>query len=75
MVFLFIRMCAIGSIETGSSTAHAYKLQNAIKINGFLHALYLECRLKKWRFGKVDIFENEDIVELRTRKWSRFVCK
>ena len=29
--------------------------------NGFLDVLYIECRLKKWRFCEVDIFENEDM--------------
>ena len=27
------------------------------------------------RYCEVDIFENEDIVELRPINWSRFVCK
>ena len=35
----------------------------------------MQCRLKKWRFGEVDLVENVDIVELPARKWSRFVCK
>ena len=43
--------------------------------NGILHTLGINDELKKWRLGEASIFENCNIVEMRLRKWSGFMCK